>query len=76
MLSPTSPMLRPAPFRSTALALALPAAVYAQQQGQPAAAAQAAAQRDFSNPAAPPLSATLQAISRISGSASSSGRPT
>ncbi|BFO55607.1 TonB-dependent siderophore receptor [Acidovorax sacchari] len=70
MLSTTSPMLRPAPFRSTAvcaaLALALPAAVHAQQQGQPAAAAQAAAQRDFSIPAGP-LSATLQAISRISG---------
>ncbi|WP_225977908.1 TonB-dependent siderophore receptor [Paracidovorax avenae] len=70
MLSTTSPMLRPAPFRSTAvcaaLALALPAAVHAQQQGQPAAAAQATAQRDFSIPAGP-LSATLQAISRISG---------
>lgn len=70
MLSTTSPMLRPAPFRSTAvcaaLALALPAAVHAQQQVQPAAAAQAGAQRDFSIPAGP-LAATLQAISRISG---------
>ncbi|WP_225977298.1 TonB-dependent receptor plug domain-containing protein [Paracidovorax avenae] len=70
MLSTTSPMLRPAPFRSTAvcaaLALALPAAVHAQQQVQPAAVAQAGAQRDFSIPAGP-LAATLQAISRISG---------
>jgi iron complex outermembrane receptor protein len=63
-------MLRPVPFRATAvcaaLALALPAALHAQQQEPPAAAAEASAEREFSLPAGP-LSATLQAIARIGG---------
>ncbi|WP_210254134.1 hypothetical protein, partial [Rhizobium sp. 18055] len=70
MLPAPSPMLRPVPFRATAicaaLALALPAAVHAQQQEQPAASAQVLSEREFSLPAGP-LSATLQAIARIGG---------
>jgi len=70
MLPTPSPMLRPVPFRATAvcaaLALALPAALHAQQQEPPAAAAEASAEREFSLPAGP-LSATLQAIARIGG---------
>lgn len=71
MLPTKSPMLRPVPFRSTAvcaaLALALPAAVHAQQQSPTPAAAQAASEsREFAIPAGP-LSATLQAIAAIGG---------
>ncbi|MBO9643752.1 MAG: TonB-dependent siderophore receptor [Pseudacidovorax sp.] len=63
--------LRPAPFRfsgiCTALALALPAGVHAQQQAGPATTSQApSASRTFSIPAGP-LSATLQAIADIGG---------
>ncbi|WP_375574646.1 TonB-dependent siderophore receptor [Paracidovorax oryzae] len=71
MLSTKPPTLRPAPFRSTAvcaaLALALPAAVQAQQQASPAATSQASPEiKTFSIPAGP-LSATLQAIAGIGG---------
>lgn len=71
MLPIKSPTLRPAPFRATAicaaLALALPAAVQAQQASPLPAAAQAAPEaQEFAIPAGP-LSATLQAIARIGG---------
>ncbi|KQR55676.1 TonB-dependent siderophore receptor [Acidovorax sp. Leaf160] len=66
-----SPMLRPAPFRSTAvcaaLALALPAAVHAQQAGPAPATAQAVSEGTEFNIPAGPLSATLQAIAKTSG---------
>ncbi|WP_254457832.1 TonB-dependent siderophore receptor [Xanthomonas sacchari] len=72
-MSPIKSPLRPAPFRSTAmyaaLTLALPASVHAQPQDSPAATTQAGpTPMNFTIPAGP-LSATLQAIARISGTA-------
>jgi TonB-dependent siderophore receptor len=66
-----SPTLRPALFRSTAiyvaLTLALSSGAHAQQQSDPAAAKQVARESlNFSIPAGS-LSATLQAIERVSG---------